>query len=144
MSPMKRGKCRKATKGGRPCLRWWRRSRRMSFRKGGFLSDCVIITSLRYPLRGVAIPKTGVGSPILTVARFYVVVIIEISAFEFRFVRLFDDGAGMNRLLIGLFVAFRRLFVGNYLVLVVFHFYFFKHTISTAISAGFTPDMREA
>ena len=89
-------------------------------------------------------PKTGVGSPVLTVARFYVVVIIEISAFEFRFVRLFDDGAGMNRLLIGLFVAFRRLFVGNYLVLVVFHFYFFKHTISTAISAGFTPDMREA
>ena len=84
------------------------------------------------------------NSPILTVARFYVVVIIEISAFEFRFVRLFDDGAGMNRLLIGLFVAFRRLFVGNYLVLVVFHFYFFKHTISTAISAGFTPDMREA
>ena len=84
------------------------------------------------------------NSPILTVARFYVVVIIEISAFEFRFVRLFDGGAGMNRLLIGLFVAVRRLFVGNYLVLVVFHFYFFKHTISTAISAGFTPDMREA
>ena len=142
MSPMKRGKCRKATKGGRPCLRWWRRSRRMSFRKGGFLSDCVIITSLRYPLRGVAIPKTGVGSPILTVARFYVVVIIEISAFEFRFVRFFYDCAGVNGFVCRLFFFFDGFFVGSRFFFN--HFYFLRQTISTATSAGFTPDMREA
>ncbi len=42
MSPMKRGKCRKATKGGRPCLRWWRRSRRMSPRKGGYFAEFIL------------------------------------------------------------------------------------------------------
>ena len=139
---MKRGKCREATKEGRPCLRLPQSFH--SFAMTVFVS-CHSERSETSPgrvvSRGLYARK---NSPILTVARFYVVVIIEISAFEFRFVRLFDDCAGMNRLLIGLFVAFRRLFVGNYLVLVVFHFYFFKHTISTAISAGFTPDMREA
>ena len=77
--------------------------------------------------------------PVLTVAYFYIVVILEVLLFKGFALACFALSFKLFQLR---FRAFLRVF-GDFFI--VFHnFYFLRYTISTAISAGFTPEILDA